>query len=65
MPAAGGPAGRHGATGAAPLLALQRRPGNTAVSRLVVQRYEAWEHRQLGARSAATSAASRCPTGSP
>jgi hypothetical protein len=48
MPAACGPAGRHGATGAAPLLALQRRPGNTAVSRLVVQRYEAWEHRQLG-----------------
>jgi hypothetical protein len=33
---------------AGPLLALQRTAGNAAVSRLVVQRYEAWEHRQLG-----------------
>nr|WP_042191063.1 hypothetical protein [Kibdelosporangium sp. MJ126-NF4]CEL19819.1 hypothetical protein [Kibdelosporangium sp. MJ126-NF4]CTQ97044.1 hypothetical protein [Kibdelosporangium sp. MJ126-NF4] len=36
------------ASPAVPLLHLQRLAGNGAVSRLVVQRYEAWEHRDLG-----------------
>lgn len=43
-----GPTGRAGPASVHPLLTLQRLAGNAAVSRLVVQRYEAWEHRQLG-----------------
>lgn len=40
--------GRASPASVHPLLTLQRLAGNAAVSRLMVQRYEAWEHRQLG-----------------